>query len=102
MKQLVKALAINSLTSGILLIVAACGESPRANPVPASPPLVVEKITLPEGVTQMDSASFERAMRGPMPDSLPRPVSAPPRPAVSPFLLKKPEHSNGNKQSTRR
>lgn len=89
MNQLVKFLAISSLTTSILLVVTACGESSHTNPLPATPPLTA-KITYPEGTVQTDSATYERVMRGPIPDSIPRPASAPPRPSKSPFLLKKP------------
>lgn len=102
MNQLIKALAINGLMSGILLVVAACGESPRANPVPASPPLVVEKIIYPEGMIQTDSATSEQIKRGHMPDSLSRPASASPRPPMSKFLLKTPVYSDGNKHPGKR
>jgi hypothetical protein len=98
MNQFARAFSLCSIVGSIVLVMSACGET-NTTPPPASPPLTVEKIIYPEGLIQEDSATFERVMRGPIPDSIPRPASAPPRPAVSPFLLKEPVYLDDNKHS---
>lgn len=74
------------LAAGTLLLLSACQESP---PPPPAFSLGRATITYPPGFVVEDSAEFERIMHGPLPDSLPRPKNAPPRPPDSLFLNKR-------------